>query len=158
MAVWISYLSYSVLFHADILCSYWHIFHTKFKYKIPKGNNSKIRRWRVMVLVQYTSKHLRIQAPLLLHTEIYTALRFHNQICNSLWDIVPTSLWRTDMGTDEQRRIFIPPPLAGDNEVIIVKDIFHTWPNIHSQVYGWWVKLTPPFNTDKFYHVGQSTN
>ena len=33
---------------------------------------------------------------LLLLNEIYTPLKFHVQICNSLWDIVPTSLWQTD--------------------------------------------------------------
>jgi len=29
-------------------------------------------------------------------TEIYTSMTFHVQICNILWDITPTSLWRTD--------------------------------------------------------------
>ena len=32
----------------------------------------------------------------LLLNEIYTHLEFHVHICNSLWDIAPTSLWRTD--------------------------------------------------------------
>ena len=46
-----------IKFHADILCSHWDMFHTKFKYEKTKGNNSTIRKWRVMVLVQYTSTH-----------------------------------------------------------------------------------------------------
>ena len=45
-------------FHADIFCSHWGMFHTKFNYeKTTKGNNSIIRKWRVIVLVQYTSTH-----------------------------------------------------------------------------------------------------
>ena len=61
------------------------------------------------------------RAPFL--NEIYTPLKFHVQICISLWDIAPTNLWRTDwrpdIRTNEQPegqcQIYIQPPLAGDN-------------------------------------------
>ena len=41
-----------IKFQADIFCSHWDMFHTN-----TKSNNYKIRKWRVMVLVQYTSTH-----------------------------------------------------------------------------------------------------
>jgi len=55
--------------------------------------------------------------------EIYTPMKkCHVQICNSLWDIVPTSLWRSD--GQRQIYMYISPPFAGDTKNVIV--FFHS--------------------------------
>jgi len=75
-----------IKWHADIFCSHWNMFHTQFKYDTKQ---------RVLT-IQLGGGLLWFFCSALFHNEIYTPRKFHVEICNSLWDIAPTSLWRTD--------------------------------------------------------------
>jgi len=76
----------TITFHADIFYSHWDKFHTKLK-------NEK---WQRAITLKFGSGWLWFLYIVLLLNEIYTFPKFHLQICNSLWDKTPTSLWRTD--------------------------------------------------------------
>jgi len=91
-------------FHVQICNRLWDIAPTTFwrpdielyKEKRTKGNNSKIRKWRVMVLVQCICPQWDLYTP-----------EVSIQICNSLWDIALTSLWRPK-GCQIQQKITAP--------------------------------------------------
>ena len=83
--------------HVDscIFCSHWDMFHTNIKYE----------KWQRAITLILGSGGLWFLFSALLLNEIYTPLKCYVRICNSLRDIAPTSLWRTNIRTDNAKSI-----------------------------------------------------
>jgi len=98
-----------IKFHADFFSSHLDMFHTKFKYK--KVTN-------LAITLKLRSGGLWFLCNALLLDEIYTPLKCHVQICNTLWDIAPTSLWQTDGRTAGRTTPNLySPAFGGDNKL-----------------------------------------
>jgi len=87
-----------IKFHANTFCSHWDMFHTKFKYEKTKGNNSKIRRWRVMVLVQCTSPQWDLYTPEVSCFNKFVTYGQYEQICDA-WTV-----WKITKGNNSKIR------------------------------------------------------
>jgi len=80
-----------------------------FPYIIQRGArtlNCSTKKYQRAITLKLESGWLWFLCSALLLNEICTPLKFHVQICYSLWDKDQTSLWRPD----GQRQIYILPP------------------------------------------------